>query len=239
MTITKVQKKVSKPFHKSDVSIVSSDFTGSESYWTATGSQVLTTVVGVDYPTAQIRYNSTYVDSTQFQFDIEFPDLDEWFAGDMFVESYYANITRREIHIFEKTAGTPTRYRIDAYDGTTLLCQYYVFQDQTDNKVFKYGLRIRHVEVPTSFSLDYDFSDDSQFAETGIVFSGEVQDNTSDPADVVGKTFYFSFPTAYLPEGKALLGGASDNSARLLAFAAVVLAVGGIAYTLMSQPAKK
>lgn len=239
MSNTKVQRKVSKPFHKSDVSVVVSDFTGSESYWTTTGSQVLTTVVGVDFSTAQIRYNSTYVDATEIQFDIEFPDLDEWFAGDMNVYSAYGNITRREIHIFEKTAGTPTRYRIDAYDGTTLLCQYYVFQDKTDSKIFKYGLRVRHVEVPTGFNLNYEFSDDSQFAETGIVFSGELSDSTSDPADVVGKTFYFSLPTAYLPEGKALLGGASDNSARLLAFTAVVLAVGGIAYTLMTQPAKK
>lgn len=231
----KVDKKL-KSFDKHDVSIVSDDWTGTESYWTQVASKVYTTEVGTDPEEIQIKYITTTVYNQTLFMEIEFPDSDEWFAGDVNIISEYPNITRREIHILEKPGSIPTRFRIDAYNDTTLLVQYFVFRDLSDVKIFKYGLRIRHVVAPNSFSFDYEISDDTPFKEFGIVVPRGESDSTSNPVDVVGKTFYFSIPTAYLPEGRALLGGASDSSARLMAFAAFLLAVIAIVYVFYYMP---
>jgi hypothetical protein len=231
------KKSISKKsFNKNDVSVVASDWTGTESYWTQTASKVYTTVVGTDPEEVQIRYVSTDVSSTRIEADLEFPDSDEWFAGDVEIESEYTTITRREIHILEKPGSIPLRFRIDAYNGTTLLSQYYFFRVLSDESVFKYGLRIRHVETPDGFYFNYDMSDDSPFEEFGIVIPDSVNETITDPADVVGKTYFFSIPTAYLPEGRALLGGASDTSARMMAFAAFLLAVIAVIYVFYYMP---
>jgi hypothetical protein len=197
---------------------------------------VYTTEVGTDPEEVQIRYVSTYVSSTTIEAELEFPDSDEWFAGDAVIESDYTTITRREIHILEKPGSIPLRFRIDAYNGTTLLSQYYFFRVLSDESVFKYGLRIRHVETPDGFYFNYDMSDDSPFEEFGIVIPDSVNETITDSADVVGKTYFFSIPTAYLPEGRALLGGASDTSARMMAFAAFLLAVIAIIYVFYYMP---
>jgi hypothetical protein len=234
-----VIKRVSKKnFQKKDVEIVESDWTGSETYWTQEGAKVYTTEVGTDPENVIIRYVSTNVDSTEIYADIEFPDSDEWSAGQAEVYSRFPVITKREIHILEKPGSIPIRYRIDTYNGTTLLSQYYFFRVFDDAKVFKYGLRIRHVVDPDDFELFYNVSDDTPFEEYGIVISGELNDSITNFEDVVGKTYYFSIPTAYLPEGRALLGGANDSSARVMAFAAFLLAVLALIYVIYYTPSR-
>lgn len=235
-TVKKFTKPDSKSFNKQDVSIVSDDWTGTESYWTQVASKVYTTEVGTDPGNVQIRYVSSYVDNQYFEMDIEFPDSDEWSAGEVEVYSQYTNITKREIHILEKPGAIPTRFRIDAYNGTTLLAQYLVFRDFSNAKIFKYGLRIRHVVAPNSFDFDYEISDDTPFNDFGIVIPDGESDSTSDPEDVVGKTFFFSIPTAYLPEGRALIGGAFDSSARVMSFAAFLIAALAIIYVIYYTP---
>ena len=237
-----LQRKSGKTFNKKDFSSVTADWTGSETYWTATGDKVYTTEVGVDPSFITLRYLQSSVDSTNVDIDFDFPDSDEWSAGSFNSYTQYANITRREVHIFDKVGSFPNRWRIDAYDGTTLLCQYYFFRDFSDSKVYKVGFRIRHVEVPTNFEFYYDVSDDAPFADYGIVISDNIDDNTSNPAEVAGNTYYFSMPTAYLPEGRALVGGANDMSARVLAFAALVIAFFAVIYAVMnanSSPKKQ
>jgi hypothetical protein len=234
--VKKFTKPDSKSFGKHDVSIVSSDWTGTEGYWTQVAGKVYTTEVGTDPGNVQIRYVSSYVDNQYFEVEIEFPDSDEWTAGEIEVSSEYPNITKREIHILEKPGSIPTRFRIDAYNGTTLLAQYLVFRDFSDAKIFKYGLRIRHLVAPNSFSFDYEVSDDSPFKDFGIVIPEGESDSTSDPADVVGKTFFFSIPTAYLPEGRALIGGAFDSSARVMSFASFLIAALAIIYVIYYTP---
>ena len=180
-------KKVNKKtFSKKDFSVVASDWTGSESYWSTVASNVYTTNVGVDPNNAIVRYTSTYVDSSEIYVDIEFPDSDEWSAGTMETYSNYPTITKREIHILEKAGGLPVKYRIDVYNGSTLLCQHYLFRDFSDQAVYKWGVRINHVVAPSSFNFFYTISDDTPFADYGIVISGANNDSTSDPADVVG-----------------------------------------------------
>lgn len=222
-------------FSKNDFSVVSSDWTGTDAFWTNTASQVYTTTVGVDPSNAVIRYSSTFVNATEIYYDIEFPEGDEWSAGAVEIDSTYATITKREIHVFEKSGGIPTKYRIDAYNGTTLLCQYYAFRDTSDASVYKWGVRIRHVVAPVTFNLFYSVSDDTPFENYGIVVENANSGSTTVPANVVGKTYYFSIPTAYLPEGRALVGGANDYSARLMAFAAFLIAVFAIIYILMNN----
>jgi hypothetical protein len=231
----KIDKNL-KSFDKHDVSIVSDDWTGTESYWTQVASKVYTTEVGTDPEEIQIRYITSTVDNQTLFMEIEFPDSDEWFAGDVNITSDYPTITRREIHILEKPGAIPTRFRIDAYNDTTLLVQYLVFRDFSDAKIFKYGLRIRHVVAPVSFSFDYEISDDTPFNDFGIVIPRGESDSTSDPADVVGKTYFFSIPTAYLPEGRALIGGAFDSSARVMSFAAFLIAALAIIYVIYYTP---
>jgi hypothetical protein len=236
MPVTRVANEINKKsFSKKDFSAVTGDWTGTESYWTDVANSVYTTVVGTDPGNVQIRYTSTSVDSSELYADIEFPDSDEWSAGVAEFDTTYATITKREIHIFEKVGGLPTKYRIDAYNGATLLCSYYLFRDFSENSVYKWGLRIRHAVAPSSFSFYYDVSDDAAFEDYGIVVPGDLSDSTSNPADVVGNTYYFSIPTAYLPEGRALIGGANDYSARLMSFAAFLIAVFAIIYILMNN----
>jgi hypothetical protein len=235
MSNTKVSKKV---FQKKDVSIVSNDWTGTESYWTQRPGKIYTTEVGTDPEEVQIKYVSTDVSPNRIEAELEFPDSDEWSAGDVEIYSEYATITKREIHILEKPGAIPIRFRIDAYNGTTLLSQYYFFRDFSDPKIFKYGIRIRHVEAPDSFEIDYTISDDTPFKEFGIVIPSAESDSISDPADVVGKTFFFSIPTAYLPDGRSLIGGSFDSSARVMAFAAFLIAALAIIYVIYYTPVK-
>lgn len=214
-----------RSFHKNNVSVVSGDWTGTESYWTQVGV-IYSTEVGSSDPTSVlVRYVTTNVGSTFVSANINFPDSNEWISGDVIMRSEYAVVTRREIHILEKKGATPSQFRIDAYNGTTLLSQYFIFRDLSDPKVFKYGLRINHVVSPTGFYLIYELSDDTPFNDFGIVVPRAESANITDPADVVGETYFFSIPTAYLPEGRALIGGAIDNGARLSALLAVILAV--------------
>jgi uncharacterized protein (DUF488 family) len=131
---------------------------------------------------------------------------------------------------------------MDIFNGSILLCQYYVFRDFSDYRIHKYGLRIRHLVAPDNFELGWEVSDDSAFSEFGISISDAIDGYITDPADVVGKTFYFSIPTAYLPEGRALLGGAADSNARIMALAALMIAVIILIYVIFMgspQPASK
>lgn len=234
-----LQRKGGKSFNKKDFSSVTADWTGSETYWTAVGDKVYTTNVGVDPSTVTLRYLQSSVDASEISFDFDFPDSDEWSAGSFNSYSQYANITKREVHVFDKAGSFPNRWRVDTYDGTTLLCQHYFFRDFSDPKVYKIGFRIRHVEAPSNFEFYYDVSDDTPFNDYGIVISDIIGDNTSDPADVVGNTYYFSMPTAYLPEGRALLGGANDTSARVMAFAALLVAFFAVIYAVMNVNSKR
>jgi hypothetical protein len=231
------EKKLTGVFDKKDFSVVPSDWTGSESYWSVVSDKVYTTNVGSSDPEEiTIRYIQSRVDAGEITFDLDFPDSDEWRAGNVFSYSNYPSITRREVHIFDKIGSFPNRFRIDVYNGTTLLCQYYVFRDFSDYRVFKYGLRIRHLVAPSGFELEWDVSDDSAFSEFGISIAEAESDYITDESEVVGKTYYFSIPTAYLPEGRALLGGANDSSARVMALAALAIAVIGIIYVVMFVP---
>lgn len=232
----KIDKSNNKSFNKQDVSIVSDDWTGTESYWTQVASKVYTTEVGTDPERAQIRYVRTDVGEVSINVDIKFPDSDEWKAGEVEVYSDYTQITKREIHILEKPGSIPTKFRIDAYNGTTLLSQYFIFRDFSDPKVFKYGLRIRHIVAPNSFSLYYEISDDSPFKDFGIVIPTAEEDDITVASEVVGKTYFFSIPTAYLPEGRALIGGAFDSSARVMSFAAFLIAALAIIYVIYYTP---
>ena len=235
MVNTKVSKKA---FQKKDVSIVSDDWTGTESYWTQRAGKIYTTEVGTDPDEVQIKYVTTDVSSNRIEAEIEFPDSDEWSAGYVEIESEYATITKREIHILEKPGAIPTRFRIDAYNGTTLLSQYYFFRNFSDPRIFKYGIRINHVVAPVSFYLDYTISDDTPFKEFGIVIPSAESDNITDPEDVIGKTYFFSIPTAYLPDGRSLIGGAFDSSARVMSFAAFLIAALAIIYVIYYTPVK-
>ena len=237
-----LQRKSGKTFNKKDFSSVAADWTGSETYWTATGDKVYTTNVGVDPSFITLRHLQSTVSSTEVDIDYDFPDSGDWNAGSFNSYSEYATITKREVHIFDKVGSFPNRWRIDAYNGTTLLCQYYFFRDFSDSKVFKVGFRIRHVVVPSNFEFYYDVSDDTPFNDYGIVIAGQLDDNITSPAAVAGNTYYFSIPTAYLPEGRALVGGANDMSARVLAFAALVIAFFAVIYAVMnanSSPKKQ
>lgn len=240
MKSSELAKKIRGKFSKNDFSFVNSDWTGSESYWSAPGDRVYTTTLGTSDPReVTIRYIQSVVSSGSVEFDLDFPDSDEWSAGGVYAYADYPTITRREIHIFDKIGSFPNRFRIEVYNGGTLLCQYYVFRDFSDHRVFKYGLRIRHLVPPASFYLEWRISDDSAFADFGIVVAREIEGDLSDYTDVDGKTYYFSIPTAYLPEGRALLGGANDSNARVMALAALAVAVIGIVYVVLTSASVK
>jgi hypothetical protein len=233
----KPEHKLEGRFNKQDFSIVEGDWTGSESYWTTASQKVYVTNVGTSDPErVTIRYVQSQVSSSLIDFDLDFPDSDEWSAGDVYSFSEYPNITRREIHIFDKIGSFPNRFRMDVFNGSTLLCQYYIFRDFSDYRTFKYGLRIRHLVTPDNFELEWEVSDDSAFSEFGITISDAFDDYITDPTDVVGKTYYFSIPTAYLPEGRALLGGAADSNARIMALAALMVAVIILVYVILLNP---
>ena len=233
-----LNRQATKPnaFSKKDFSVVSADWTGSESYWTATGEKVYTTNVGVDTGYVVIKDINTNVWSNGTEVRIDFPDGDNFYPGQLYMETYYPNITKREIHFFDKNGPFFNRMRIDVYDGATLLCSYYIFRDFSDSKSYKYGIRVKHLLTPSSFYTDYYLSDDSQFADYGIVLEEEYSDDFSDPAEVVGKTYYASIPIAYLPDGRALTGSGNDYGARLASFAALVLSFFAIIYILMNIP---
>jgi len=214
--------------------VVSADWTGTETYWTEVGDKVYTTNVGVDPSNAVIRYINTNVTAASIEFRLAFPDSDEWFAGEFVVEDTYATITKREIHIFDKVGAIPKRIRIDAYNGATRLVSYYIFRDYSDSKAFKYGIRVKHLVAPVSFLGDWKLSDDTPFADYGIVIEAEYDDDTTAVADFTGKTYYASIPVVYLPDGRTLVGGASDMSARVIALAALVIAFIAVVYAVMS-----
>jgi hypothetical protein len=232
----KVEKRIDGRFDKKDFSVVTGDWAGTEGYWAAVSKGIYVTNVGtLDPEKVTIRYIQSEVSSNQIDFDLDFPDSDEWSAGDVYSYSNYPSITRREIHIFDKIGSFPNRFRIDVFNGSTLLCQYYVFRDFSDYKTFKYGLRIRHLVAPTDFELAWEVSDDSAFSEFGISISDAIEDYITDPSEVVGKTYYFSMPTAYLPEGRALLGGAADSNARIMALAALMISVIILIYVIFTS----
>jgi len=238
------QKKIfnmisKKSFHKSDVQIKDSDWLGSDSFWSQEGEKVFTTEVGTDPGMILIRYVEALVTGTNTQLSLTFPNSSEWNAGSVVVNSGYATITRREVHMFDKLGIFPLKFRIDTFNGTTLLSQYYVHRDLSDPRIFKYGIRIRHHVTPSSFILAYDMSDDAHFKEFGIVIPTDVSSSITDPAQVVGKTYLFSIPTAYLPEGRSLLGGSNDSNARVMAFAAFLIATLAIIYVIYYTPTSK
>lgn len=217
---------------KQGYSVSSSSWDGTETYWTATGDKVYTTIVGTDPSEIQIQHVSLDISSSSTFYEFDFPDSDDFSPGDFQVIIDHATITKREVHIFNKLGSFPNEHRIDYYNGTTLLAQIYTFRDFSDVKEYKWGVRIRNVVAPASFLFDYSTSTDTAFADYGIIVPFDVSNSTSTPGDVVGNTYYFSIPTAYVPGGKSLLGGASDSSARVLALAAFAIAIIALIYIM-------
>lgn len=212
--------------------MVTADWDGSETYWTATGSQVYTTTVGVDTSkTAVIRFLESNVDSTFGSFDLDFPDDDSYTTGSFYSSIDYPTITKREIHVFDKDGPYPKRLRIDYYNGATLLCQYYKFQVTGDIKVLKYGIRIRFLVAPSAFLLEYNLSDDQFFESMGLVIENEFDSTSTDYTTVAGNTYYPSMPRANAPGGLSQIGYAADSSARLIALVALVVALVAVLYT--------
>lgn len=221
-------------FDKQNFSVVTSDWDSSETYWTATGSQVYTTTVGVDTSKqAVVRFLESNVDATTGSFDLDFPDDGSHSTGSLSSFIEYAVITRREIHVFDKDGPFPKRLRIDYYNGPTLLCQYYKFQVTDDVKVLKYGIRIRIPVAPVSFELDYSVSDDQFFESMGLVIEDEISDSITDYTLVSGKTYYPSMPRANTPGGLSQIGYASDSSARLIGLVALVVALIAVLYATL------
>lgn len=231
-----MHRKIStkKFFDKKDITVVNSDWDGTETYWTATGNQVYTTTVGVDTSnTAVIRFLESSVYPTYFNFDLDFPDDDSYSTGSFYSYVEYPTITKREIHIFDKDGPFPKRIRMDVYNGATLLCQYYKFQVTDDIKVLKYGIRIRTLVAPSNFELDYSVSDDQYFESMGLVIELETQDFIADHTTVAGKTYYPSMPRALIPGGMSQIGYASDSSARLIGLVALVVALIAVLYATL------
>lgn len=223
-----------KVFSPKDFSVVASDWDGTEAYWTRAGDHVHTTVVGVDsLETAVIRYINTDVGSTFGRVRVEFPDSDEWLSGDMSVNSNYPSVTKREIHTFDKRSNFPLIVRVDFYNGAALLKQVYIFRETSDSAVYKYGFRVRHLVAPSSFSFDYEVGDDSLFPTMGLILEGKNAASVNTPADVVGNTYFFSMPVAYLPAGEAFTGSASDTASRVVSLIAIFLALFAIIYAVL------
>lgn len=215
-----------RSFQKKNIVIESSDWDGTESYWTDVGKTVLTTdATTPPIYTAVIRYLESDVDATSGFFDLDFPDDDSHSAGNFTFDFTYPSITSREIHILTKDAIYPTRLRIDYYNGATKLAQIFKFQVLSDPKVLKYGIRIRFLVAPSTFDLFYNVNDEQHFSSMGLLLEDSTSGNTTVSADVAGKTYYPSMPLAYVPGGVSQLGYASDYVARIISLVALAIAI--------------
>lgn len=235
MTLIK-RHNIQSGMKKQNYSSVASSWDGTETYWTATGDKVYTTTVGVDPADIQLQHVSFYVDATSSRYQFDFPDSDDYYPGEYSIGIDHPVITKREVHIFNKLGSFPNEHRVDYYNGATLLAQIYTFRDFSDVKEYKWGVRIRNIVAPSSFYFNSDGTTDTPFADYGIIILGGFSNNITVPADVVGNTYYFSVPTAYIPGGKSLLGGAMDSSARILALAAFVITILTLIYVMFNRP---
>jgi hypothetical protein len=221
-------------FLKKDISEVTSDWDGSETYWTRTGKEVLTTDPLVDTTnTAVIRFLESDVSTTGGEFDLDFPDDDSYSAGTFNIIFEYPLVTKREIHILTKNAIFPTELRIDYYNGTTKLLQIYKFQVTSDPTTLKYGIRVRVLEPPSDFHLYYGISDDQYFESMGLLIERENEKDVDDYELVDGITYFPSMPVAYVPGGLSRLGYASDYAARIISLVALLIGIIAIIYMTM------